>query len=196
MTSPALAHRAGPAALTDGWGWRLVAWGCVLLLAAGLLAFAQLGRWSELRIATCFFLPLLVLVLAPHGLPSLLVALAAASLAVSAAGWALDWYAPLPWFDLLLHALNPFTIMACSLFMLWKADLAPPPGRGGFLLWAAVLGTAFGIAWELFEARFLDLTWPDTLSDLAMNLLGSILGGRFAAWVIARRGLPPVGRRR
>jgi hypothetical protein len=52
-----------------------------------------------------------------------------------------------------------------------------------------------GIAWELFELTYLQLTWPDTILDLVMDTSGAALGGWFALWMIRARGLPPVGRR-
>lgn len=193
--TPAL-PRPTARAFADGRGWLVLSWGIVAVFAAGLCTLLLSGRWAELRMASAFFLPLLALMLLPHGLPPLLVALGAACSLVSAAGWALDWYALLWWFDVLLHALNPFALTAGSMVMFWKAGFVSPRGREGrFVLLSAAYGLAIGTAWELVELTFLTLTWPDTILDLAMDAAGAALGGWLAAWLIAVQGRPPVGRR-
>lgn len=188
--------RPAASLLIDARAWLALAWGCVVVFALWLAALLLWERWPELRMASCFFLPLLGMMLLPHGLPPLLVALLAGFTLLSAAGWALDWYALFWWFDVLLHALNPFAIVAASMVMLWKADLVSPTGREGrFVLLAALFGLTLGIGWEVLELAFLVLTWPDTTLDLVMDTAGAALGGWFAAWIIAARGQTPVGRR-
>lgn len=196
MTRRPAASRPSPPALTDGRGWLALSWAGAAAFAAGLCTLLLAARWAELRMASCFFLPLLALLLLPHGLPPLLVAVATGSVLLSAAGWALDWYSLLWWFDILLHALNPFVLVAGSMVMFWKAGFLGVRGREGrFVLCSALLGLALGLAWELFELTFLPLTWPDTILDLVMDMAGAALGGWFAAWLIKVRGQPPVGRR-
>ena len=183
-------------ALIDAQAWLAVAWAGVAVFALALAALMLSARWPELRMASSFFLPLLAAMLLPHGLPSLIVALLTGCTLLSAAAWALDWYALFWWFDVLLHALNPFAITAASMVMLWKADLVPLRRRQGrFVLWAALLGLALGVGWELLELTFLALTWPDTILDLVMDTAGAALGGWFAAWIIVTRGKAPIGRR-
>ena len=185
-----------PRALIDSRLWLALSWAGVGLLALALGGLLLSERWLEWRIVSSFFLPLLALMLLPHGLPPLLMAVITGCFLISAAGWALDWYARFWWFDVLLHALNPFAIAAASMLMLWKAEFVSPQGREGrFVLWATLLGLGPGVLWELFESTFLALTWPDTLLDLMMDASGSALGGWFAAWIIAVWGRRPVGRR-
>jgi hypothetical protein len=186
-----------PGASIDAGGWIVLSWTGVLVFAGALATLVLLERWDELRIATCFFLPLVAVMLMPHGLPNFLVAGIVGCFLVSAAGWAWDWYGRFWWFDVALHALNPLVIMAASMFMLWKAKLmAHAPRRGLFVLWSTGIGLALGIGWELFEYTYLPLTWPDTILDLVMDTAGSALGGWLAIWLIDRRGLAPVGHRR
>lgn len=182
-------------ALIDSRLWLVLSWAGVAAFAAWLLTLVLAARWPELRMASCFFLPLLLLLLVPHGLPPLLLAVGTGCFLVSAAGWALDWYSHLWWFDVVLHALNPFALTTASMFMLWKAELLSVRRPGRFVLWSAGLGLVLGIVWELFEVTFLVLTWADTLQDLVMDTAGAALGGWFAAWMIRVRGQPPVGRR-
>lgn len=176
--------------------WRRLSWGGTVAFAAALAALVLLGRWQELRIAVCFFVPLVAVLLIPHGLPDLLLATIVAAFLLSAAGWAWDWYARWWWFDVLLHTINPAVIMTGSMFMLWKAGfLRHAPGRGRFVLWSTAFGTVLGVGWELFEFTYLPLTWPDTLLDLLMNGAGAALGGWATILIIDRRGQEPVGRR-
>jgi hypothetical protein len=179
----------------DSPAWLVLAWSGVALFAVALGALLLDDRWSELRIASCFFLPYLALMLCPHGLPNLLLAGIAGCFLLSAAGWALDWYAVAWWFDVLIHGLNPIPMVAGSMFMLWKADLVAVTRPGRFVLASASYGLALGIAWEAIEVTYLHLTWPDTILDLVMDAAGSALGGWLALWLIARRGSKPVGRR-
>lgn len=175
--------------------WLALAWLGVALSAMGLAALVLLGRWPELGIAICFFLPLLALMLCPHGLPSLLMAGIAGCFLVSGAGWALDWYGLFWWFDVLIHGLNPVAMVAGSMFMLWKADLVASARPGRFVWLASLYGLALGIGWELIEVTYLPLTWPDTILDLVMDTAGAALGGWLGLWLIERRGGAPVGRR-
>lgn len=179
----------------DSPAWLAFAWFGIALFAVALAALLLLGRWPELRIASCFFLPYLALMLCPHGLPSLLLAGISGCFLLSAAGWALDWYAAFWWFDVLIHGLNPLAMVAGSMFMLWKAGLVAVDRAGRFVLASAAYGLALGVAWEAFEVTYLPLTWPDTILDLVMDAAGSALGGWLALWLIARRGGAPVGRR-
>ena len=182
-------------ALIDSRAWMHLSWAGVAVFALWLGTLILSDRWHELLMAACFFLPLVLMLLIPHGLPPLLLAIGAVCFLVSAAGWSLDWYGDFWWFDVALHFLNPAALLAASMTMFWKADLIPARGPGRFVLWATTLGLAMGIAWELIELTYLQLTWPDTILDLVMDTSGAALGGWFALWMIRARGLPPVGRR-
>jgi hypothetical protein len=187
--------RSAARALIDSRAWTHLSWAGVAVFALWLALLIQDARWPELRMAACFFLPLVLLLLIPHGLPPVMLALGTLCFLVSAAGWALDWYGLWWWFDVALHTLNPFALMTGSMYMLWKAELIPARRPGRFVLWATGLGLAMGIGWELIEVTYLDLTWPDTILDLVMNTAGAAFAGSFALWMIRARGLPPVGRR-
>lgn len=198
MTAAPLAStRPLPGLVIDARVWLVLSWVGVTAFAAMLGLLLMDGRWYELRIAACFFLPLVAFLLMPHRLPNLVMALATGCFLVSAAGWALDWYGRFWWFDIVLHTINPLLIMTGVMFMLWKADLlAHAPRKGRFVLWSTGIGLALGILWELFEFTYLPLTWPDTILDVVMNTAGAALGGWFAIWLIDSRGLPPEGHRR
>jgi hypothetical protein len=48
------------------------------------------------------------------------------------------------------------------------------------------LGLGLGIAWEIVEMTFLNLSLVDTLVDLVMDTLGAMLAGPFMAWISRR----------
>jgi hypothetical protein len=182
-------------AIIDARIWLALSWAAVAVFSAALAWLLAEARWHELVMASCFFLPFLLTMLVPHGLPNLLVAIIAACFLVSGAGWALDWYSLHWWFDVVLHAVNPFTMMAGSMIMLWKAELLGSRRPVRFVLVSTALGFVLGVAWELVELTFLVLTWGDTILDIVMDTLGAAAGGWFALWLIRVRGHAPLGRR-
>lgn len=195
--APFASTRPLPGLVIDARVWLVLSWAGVAAFAVALGTLLIEARWYELRIAACFFLPLVAFLLMPHRLPNLLMALATAAFLVSAGGWAFDWYGRFWWFDVALHTVNPLLIMTGVMFMLWKADLlAHAPRKGWFIVWSTGIGLVLGVGWELFEFTYLPLTWPDTILDVVMNTAGAALGGWFAIWLIDRRGLPPEGHRR
>jgi hypothetical protein len=185
-----------PGAVIDARAWLTLARTGTVVFAAALATLVLLRRWDEVQIATGFFVPLLAIMLARHGLPNLLVAVIAGCFLVSGAGWSWDWYGLFWWFDVVMHFVNPLVMMAGSMFMLWKADLLKyAPRKGRFVLWSTALGLILGVGWEVIEYTYLPLTWPDTILDIAMDTAGAALGGWFAIWLIEQRGLAPVGHR-
>jgi hypothetical protein len=167
----------------------------VAVFAAALAWLVAGARWHELVMASCFFLPFVLTMLLPHGLPNLLVAIIAGCFLVSGAGWALDWYSLHWWFDVVLHALNPFAMLAGVMFMFWKAELIGVRRPIRFVMDSTVLGFVIGVGWELVEVTFLDLTWPDTILDIIMDTIGAAAGGWFSLWLIRSGGRVPLGRR-
>ena len=185
-----------PGAIIDARAWLTLARAGTVVFAAALATLVLLRRWDEVQIATGFFVPLLAVMLARHGLPNLLVAVIVGCFLVSGAGWSWDWYGLFWWFDVLIHFVNPLVMMAGSMFMLWKADLLKhAPRKGRFVLWSTVFGFLLGLGWEGIEYTYLPLTWPDTILDVIMDTAGAALGGWFAIWLIEQRGLAPVGHR-
>jgi hypothetical protein len=181
--------------IIDAQIWVSLSWVAVAVSTAALAWFVAGGRWHELIMASCFFLPFVLTMILPHGLPNLLVAIIAGCFLVSGLGWALDWYSLHWWFDIVLHTLNPFAMMAGVMFMLWKADLIGLRSPIRFVLTSTALGFLLGVAWEFVELTFLVLTWPDTILDIIMDTIGAAAGGWFAIWMIRARGLEPLGRR-
>ena len=185
-----------PGAIIDARVWLTLARAGTVVFAAALAMLILLRRREEVEIATGFFVPLLAVMVARHGLPNLLVAVIATCFLVSGAGWAWDWYGLFWWFDVVIHFVNPLVMMAGSMFMLWKADLLKyAPRKGRFVLWSTAFGLVLGVGWEGIEYTYLPLTWPDTILDVVMDTAGAALGGWFAIWLIEQRGLAPVGHR-
>lgn len=97
-----------------------------------------------------------------------------------------EFYLDLWWFDILMHALGGaisggFTLIVAR----WFRPLSPILERVSGAYSIAILGALFiGISWEVFE-KYYDLIYTqnylvDTTIDLIMDVLGSVLIGRYA----------------
>lgn len=120
---------------------------------------------------------------------------------IDTAGNALDLYDSIEWWDDLNHFGNWILLSAAFVALGWPRDAAT--------LTRVALGVGFGavvaIIWELLEyVTFIPdspeaaTAYRDTLGDLALGLLGSIVGASITAWYLERHrrdGGPPVARR-
>lgn len=120
-----------------------------------------------------------------HPYPHLADALLAAPFIVDLAGNALDLYNGIVWFDDVAHAVTFFLLSLSLGTLILFLDLKP---------WnAAALTIGFGavahILWEIIEyvamwvgAPGMQLTYEDTIGDLALSLCGTILAGLVTGW--------------
>ena len=110
---------------------------------------------------------------------------------IDVAGNLLELYNSLVWFDDVAHSVTwMFLVLAVGSLIL-RLGLAP---------WnAAALAIGFGavshILWEILEwwvmeigAEGLQLTYGDTIGDLAMSLGGTVIAGLVTGWRAARGG--------
>ena len=164
--------------------WRVLAWLGVALQAAALLAVIRLQSWHGLwSIGIFLVLSAAFLVMKEH-VPSLLGLLVVIAALVNAGGWAWDWFEEFIWFDEAIHTFSALAVVA-ALMCRWSArDAIARKKFGAFMLAAAGIGIGLGIAWEIFESTFLDLTLGDTISDLVCDTIGAVAGGALAYWAI------------
>lgn len=119
------------------------------------------------------------------------------------AGEAFDAYERFWWWDLALHGTSAVGLgMAGVLYvlMLFEGDRYAAPAWAQAAI-AVCLAIAAGTVWELFEFG-MDQTFglsmqksglPDTMGDLAVNVIGAVIGGASGALYLAgRRGGPPA----
>lgn len=104
---------------------------------------------------------------------------------VNVAGFVWDLYDRFDWFDEVLHAYTTFALTLPVVLLLYDVTL-----KGAhtypilFVLTAASLGVSIGVLWEIAEWAY-DQMVPanailgklDTIIDLAMDILGSIVAG-------------------
>ena len=104
---------------------------------------------------------------------------------IDVAGNALDLYNTVVWFDDVAHAVTFMLLVLAVGSLILRLDLEP---------WiAACLAIGFGavshILWEIIEfaamwigSPGLQLTYEDTIGDLAMSLCGTIIAGLITGW--------------
>jgi hypothetical protein len=116
-------------------------------------------------------------------LPVGLNAVLALATVVNGMSIAWDWYTIWPPFDEWAHLLNPILLVAPSMIWFHRAGiLRVPPDSGAGLAVAAAYGFALAFAWEVIELFFWLYPISDTVSDIGLGVLGSVIGG----WVAGR----------
>lgn len=169
--------------------WRALAWFGVVLQAIAFIAVWWLEQWNGLWTIGGFFVLSLMFMLIRDRIPSLISFLIVCAALLNAGGWAWNWFNRFIWFDEFVHAFTPLALVSAIMYRLWTgSSINNEPGSGGFILKAALIGLGLGIAWEIVEATFLNLSLIDTLVDLLMDTIGAALGGWFAGWAIRNQG--------
>lgn len=128
----------------------------------------------------------------PHAPDALLVS----PFLIDVGGNAADLYNDVVWFDNVAHTLTWMLLVLAIGSFIARLDLAP------WVVGALCVG--FGatthILWEIIEYLLmvsgnsgLQLTYGDTIGDLALSLTGTVVAGVTVGWVAARsRGRPPA----
>lgn len=125
-------------------------------------------------------------------LPGTLIALLAAASVVNGASIAWDWYTAWDPFDEWAHLLNPVMLVAPSMIWLHRAGFVPArPGGALFVAAATVYGLVLACGWEVIETFFWAYPLSDTLSDVALGVLGSAGGGWLAGQLVRPQDLAP-----
>jgi hypothetical protein len=149
------------------------------LFAAGWLTVQ--GRWFEAAIMAGFVFVAVLLGIWRDRLPSLFTFLFALAAVINALGYVLElWKSPF-WFDEAVHVITPFAIVGAIAWILVKRDNAyPVTNPGGYLLKIVLIGLVIGVLWEGFEwAIGIVGNWNDTLLDLLMDGIGTLLAALF-----------------
>ncbi|GAA2147603.1 hypothetical protein [Glycomyces algeriensis] len=116
------------------------------------------------------------------------------------------WYQRFAWTDWVMHCLATGAIAAATYLMIAGTRLLPPISddrRTTTVLLTAMIGLTLGVVWEFFEWFFLvvlnvrvGVGYGDTIADLAMDILGSLIAGTvLVAWtaqVATRRNREPA----
>ncbi|MBJ6127099.1 hypothetical protein [Microvirga splendida] len=181
-------HSSSSSSVNSG-TWRMLAWVGVALQAIAFVAVWWLQRWGGLWTIGGFFILSLAFMLMKDRIPSLMSFLIVCAALLNAGGWAWNWFNQFVWYDEFIHTFTPFALVSALMYRLWTGgSIDDAPGSGSFVLKAALIGLGLGIAWEIVEMLFLNLTVVDTLIDLVMDTIGAALGGWFAGWAIRDQG--------
>lgn len=162
-----------------------------LIVLAGTIAAAATGSLADAGLFALVFalllLPRISRIPSPFDL-AVSVLLPLATLATTA-----DWYQRFAWTDWVMHCLATGAIAAAAYLMIAGTPLLPrlrDDRRATTVLLTALIGLAFGVVWEFVEWFFLvvlsvpvGVGYNDTIADLAMDILGSLLAGTaLVAW--------------
>lgn len=152
------------------------------LIAGGNLALQ--ARWIDAAVMAGFVCGGVLFALWRSRLPSLFTFLFALAGAINAAGYVFNLWTTPVWFDEAVHFYTPFTIVAALAWLLVKRDAAfPEVHPGSYFFKILSLGVATGLAWEAFEWLIGIIgSTHDTLVDLAMDTLGSVVAALFCLW--------------
>lgn len=116
----------------------------------------------------------------------------AIALLVNIAGYAWNLYDRLEWFDEVLHAYTTFALTLPVVLLLYDVTLKGIHSHPVlFVLTAASLGVFVGVLWEIAEWAY-DQMVPenvilgklDTIIDLVMDILGSVVAGITSVFMI------------
>ncbi|PHK95587.1 hypothetical protein CR162_06950 [Pseudoroseomonas rhizosphaerae] len=169
-----------------------LAWACLVLLAGTGIGLWLLGRQGAALGTAAALLGCLGLILPPRermpvlprrlrALPRWLDATPVLATLLSTPGYGLGWfYRPGP-YDEVVHLVNGVLAGAVFIAML-RADGRCRPARR--LVWSvAAFGLALAAGWELFEwATGLIGDRLDTVTDVALTALGTVLAAAWAVW--------------
>ena len=173
------------------------------LLLVALLAFAmthlELERLAgKAMTARAIFYPVSALVIPigwllcrrPRPYPHLPDVFLVSPFIIDIGGNVLNLYNTVVWFDDAAHAVTWMLLVLAVGLLIVRLDLAP---------WiTTALAVGFGavshILWEIIEfvamrvgSPALQLTYEDTIGDLALSLCGTVIAGLIVGWSTARR---------
>jgi hypothetical protein len=156
-----------------------------LAILFGAIAAAVLASLADAALFALVFalllLPRITRIPKPFDL-AVCVLLPIATLATTA-----HWYQRFAWTDWAMHCLATGAVAAATYLMLAGTTLLPElrdQRRSTTMALAVMIGLAIGVLWEFVEWFFLDVLsvpvsvgYRDTIADLAMDTLGSVLAG-------------------
>lgn len=171
-----------------------------LIVLIGTIAAAVTGRFADAGLFALVFalllLPRLTRIPNPFDL-AVCMLLPLATLATTA-----DWYRRFAWTDWTMHCLATGAIAAATYLMIANTPLLPSlrdERRSTTVMLTVMIGLTIGVLWEFSEWFFLvvlsvpvGVGYGDTIADLAMDILGSLLAGvALVAWT-ARAAADPT----
>lgn len=174
------------------------------VLRAAVLAAAVFTALSD-QVEGAIRLGLVFLILlAPRlaGLPRPFDLAVCVLLPLATAASLFHWYRQIIWLDWVLHGVCTGALAAMTYLLLLRTPLLPPQrhqSRGATVFLTTVVGVALGVVWEFYEwfaeivvGIRIGVGYTDTIADLAMDTLGSLLASLvLVAWLADGRELFP-----
>ena len=167
--------------MPDSNTWRTAGVILTALALAGAAYLATQSRWGDAAVTAGFVVTAILFAIWRDRLPSLFTFLFTLVAAINAAGYVFNLFSSPVWFDEFAHVITPFAIVAAlGWLLIRRGDGYPASSPTGYIARIVLLGIAIGLAWECFEwlVGIIGST-HDTLVDLVMDSLGSLLAALF-----------------
>jgi hypothetical protein len=112
--------------------------------------------------------------------------LLAIAIAANAAGYFLNWFGQIPWYDDVLHGYTIFALTLLLALYMYGASITGASGHAFlFVLTVASVGLAIGGLWEVAEWAYDQAVAPgnailgkiDTILDLVWDSIGALVAG-------------------
>lgn len=172
--------------------YRYGAWAGVGFIALAMVFEALRGHGIAVAVLGLFLSLSLLVVFWRRPGPGLFDALFVGAALLNAVGYMGDLYGSLYFFDELAHLVTAFTITAAFGTLVYRPVL--PHFRQRQMLLVMVLasfGLSTGALWEIFEyAAHIRVDLADTVSDLAFDAVGAVLGAVLAVRLSYRSWSP------
>lgn len=179
--------------LSVNWeGYRFVAWIGQTLLGMAVIAAIVQGKWQNAIALGLFLAASVVFMAKDDNLPTLFDLLFVLAALLNAGGWVWGWFYAPGLYDEVVHGFTMFALTLALSFLAYRSML--PILRQHtllYLLTIASFGLAIGALWETTEWSAGQLmatqvigTVDDTIIDLMMDALGSVLAAFTSLWAL------------
>ncbi|MGB2923114.1 MAG: hypothetical protein WBC15_24345 [Mycobacterium sp.] len=131
-------------------------------------------------------------------LPAPLDAAVCVTLPLATSASVFGWYREIVWMDVLFHFGNTGVLAAAVYLLLIRTAFIQRPQQNSIaniVLQVTMVGVTMGVLWEFYEwfvrtftSTHIGVGYADTIADLALDLLGSLLAG-VAVAVLRRKAL-------
>ncbi len=176
-------------------GFRMAAWGGVVLLAGAILLVVLQGKWVQAATLGGFLVASLLFVSRERQLPTLFDLVFVCAALINAAGWAWNLFDQPGFYDEVAHGFTMFAITLALGFLLYNELMHGfYAHRFMFVVTIASMGIAIGALWEVAE-WLADFVTPqqivaglfDTITDIILDSVGAVLAAILNLWGLNER---------
>lgn len=180
---------------TNWEGYRMAAWGGIMLLAVAITAVIIQGKWLPAATLGGFLLVSVLFIVREQHLPTLFDLMFVIAALINAAGWAWDLYSRPGPYDEIAHFFTMFAITLSLGFLLYNEIMRGFYNHRLMFIWTITsMGIAIGALWEVAEwladfffARQIVSGLTDTVTDIILDSAGALLAALLCLWGLNER---------